>query len=95
MASALVAALVLLTACTQRDVTKAEIRQLRPYMTYEQTVALIGSEGHVVHPGEEVVGSLVPTSDHETIYLWKNADGSMLSAAFQDRYLVSWNEYNF
>jgi hypothetical protein len=85
-------ALLLLTGCTARDVTKAEISRLRPGMTYRQVVAVVGSEGRLLRPGEQVLWAAVPSAG-VSVYLWANADGSLANASFDQGYLVGWGEH--
>ena len=62
------------------------MRRLSPGMTYEQVVAIIGHPGRPLEAGEFVQGGLVPQTT-EKVYVWKNTDGSNMTALFKDRQL--------
>ncbi len=78
----LACALSLLSACAGKDVvTMGAVRAITPGMTYEQVVSKIGKPGRIIGRDERVEGALVP-KDGKVVYLWRNKDGSTLTAAF-------------
>ncbi len=69
-------------------VTLAEYRRLQPRMTYLSVRMVVGA------PGKELASNYEPTirgvlpSGFRRIYIWKNPDGSSLTALFEDDALV-------
>ncbi len=85
---------VIVAGCAPKVVTRSEMRRLHPGMTYAEVVEVVGAPGRLRQPGERVVGALVPQPGQE-VHVWTNADGSLVSAAFDGGRLVSSSEYGF
>jgi hypothetical protein len=87
--------LLAVAACTpnNRIVTNGEFHKLRPGMTYAQAVQATGAEGRRRGASERVIGALVPRGPDEVVYVWQNADGSNVSAAFQADRLTATAEW--
>jgi hypothetical protein len=74
-----------LGACGRHDVVDLQkMHRLLPGMTYDQVVAVVGVPGRPFQAGEYVEGALVPKPT-ETVYIWKNKDGSNMTASFNAR----------
>jgi hypothetical protein len=85
---------VLLAGCAPKVVTRSEMHRLRPGMTYPEAVKVIDAPGRLSRPDESVIGALVP-SPGQDVYVWTNADGSLVSAAFDGGRLAAFSEHGF
>jgi hypothetical protein len=83
-----------LAACSRHEVvTYGDFRSMRPGMTYQQVAGVIGHPGSVLREGESVEGGIVPEGG-KAVYVWKNKDGSNMTAAFKDDRLINMGQYD-
>ena len=85
---------ILFASCADNKVvTKSEFLKVKFQMTYDDVVSIVHHDGKILRNDEYLEGGIV-ANPGETVYFWKNPDGSNMTVAVRGRHVVSAAQWN-